>query len=260
MIKPSIKRWKINQAMLLLKLRAGSLYEDFINKLTSKKIRLPSPVPDNTRRGSIQQQESFRRAQSSETSTNATCSNTSSASTSTSEPAVNTTNATATTAVDSSNNAEVPSTSAVPKQLPPTYVPPINAPTQHTEIPLTSDILTGKLQQCKYWPICGSDARLCGGTVEGQCKVLGNDPPSTTEVTYQSRLRTWSRKAINSDCAWVICGKAIKCGGLIKAKCSKYGDNGTHIESRPTEKEMKEAKKKKEAARKRAARELKRQN
>ena len=221
MILPAIARWKINQAMKALKLKAGASYDQFFEKLNSEKVNLPPPSSSQrieSRRG-IQQNKSYHKAQS--------------------------------------EDALVEDTS-MPTRLPPTHVPPINAPAQVATIPPVSDIERSKFQRCVFWPMCESDARVCGGIRVETCNLYGmngtQETPPMNEVIHQRRLRDWSRQACIQDCAWVCCGKAILCGGLTKEKCSKYGKNGTHVDSRPTEEEMVKAKRVKEAARQRARR------
>ena len=83
--------------------------------------------------------------------------------------------------------------------------------------------------------------------------------PSMREISSQRRRHTWTGKALIQDCAWgSLCGKAVDCGRIIREKCEKYGTNGTHVHEKPSEQQVKQAKKEKEAARVRAFRQEKR--
>lgn len=74
--------------------------------------------------------------------------------------------------------------------------------------------------------------------------------------------RKFTEKAKCQKCAWVICGRAIDCGGFTQDKCKIFGVNGIHKASKPSLEDIDHARKKKDAERKRnerkskAAREL----
>ena len=86
-----------------------------------------------------------------------------------------------------------------------------------------------------------------------------HETPSMRDILSQRRRHTWTGRALIQDCAWgSLCGKAVDCGGLSKEKCEKYGSNGTHVHEKPSEQQVTQAKKEKEAARVRAYRQQKR--
>ena len=155
MINPAIKRWKINQEIRLLKLKAGTSYDDFLQKMKKETVSLPSPTRKRkaVKKGK-QHQQSYLEAQSME--------------------------------ID--NDANV-------ARLPPVHVPPLNAPTQHETVPPSlAPAGTITIQRCVFWPICDSDARICGGISEDTCRVYGRevgiqDTPSAGEVAKQRVVR-----------------------------------------------------------------------
>ena len=51
------------------------------------------------------------------------------------------------------------------RQLPPAHVPPLNAPTQRKTV-LPASVEPTDFKRCFFWPICKSDARVCGGMGE----------------------------------------------------------------------------------------------
>ena len=114
-----------------------------------------------------------------------------------------------------------------PQQLPPTHVPPLNAPAQSIFIPPSTHMAQGRFEKCVLWPICGKDARVCGGTSRETFNVYGIDgmkehgAPVESELLHQTRIHSWSDKAQKQDCAWPCCGKAIYCGDFLKDDCSK---------------------------------------
>lgn len=223
MINPAIKRWKINQEIRLLKLQAGASYDDFLRKMKQDTVTLPSPTRKRkTVKEGKQHQQSYLGAQSME--------------------------------IDGDTNLA---------RLPPAHVPPLNAPTQRKTVPPAS-VEPTDFKRCFFWPICKSNARVCGGTGEDTCtmysKGIGtHKTPSMREISSQRRRHTWTGKALVQDCAWgSLCGKAVDCGGIIREKCEKYGTNGTHVHEKPSEQQVTQAKKEKEAARVRAYRQQKR--
>ena len=47
--------------------------------------------------------------------------------------------------------------------------------------------------------------------------LIGFTEPSLTKMTNKKvKPREYSEKAQHQLCAWVVCGKAIKCGGFTK--------------------------------------------
>ena len=97
-------------------------------------------------------------------------------------------------------------------------------------------------------------------TKEG-CKTYGKngtkDTPSEKELQYQIRLKCWSISKQEQKCYWYpFCeNKCLDCGGIRKEECSKYGDNGSHKNERPTPSDLKKRKaEEKEKARKKARR------
>jgi hypothetical protein len=224
----------------LLKLEAGSSYDDLFNKFNKEKASLPSPKRKGRRENTgIQHNQSYLKAQ---------CENVD-----------------IETAQEEDNpTPEPPETftadndDPTPRQLPRTHVPPLNAPAQYMTIPPALNLAQGKFKQCVFWPLCDNDARICGGICEDMCSVFGKkEAPSMSEVARQRRYRTWSKSGLTRDCAWACCGMAVDCGGLIKNDCSKYGIDGTHVDSRPSEDEMKQMRLIKRAAKKKLARDLK---
>jgi len=61
--------------------------------------------------------------------------------------------------------------------------------------------------------------------------------PTDAELRKQLRQKTWTPKSKEWLCPWG-CGKAVDCGGRNKNACEKYGTNGTHADSRPSEEEL----------------------
>ena len=106
MISPAIKRWKINQSIVLLKLQAGNSYEEIFQKLASEKTNLPSPDRGAARQG-LQQSQSYLDAQS------------------------------------ANSEAQTANGDAALQQLTPTRVPPLNAPAQHNAIPPSFNTAVG---------------------------------------------------------------------------------------------------------------------
>ncbi|EJK51334.1 hypothetical protein THAOC_29500 [Thalassiosira oceanica] len=80
-------------------------------------------------------------------------------------------------------------------------------------------------------------------------EVNSMNAPTDAELRKQLRQKTWAPAAFNGQCPWG-CGKAGDCGGIRKNLCEKYGDEGTHADSRPTEAEVKQMKKDREKIRK----------
>ncbi|EJK46183.1 hypothetical protein THAOC_35159 [Thalassiosira oceanica] len=76
---------------------------------------------------------------------------------------------------------------------------------------------------------------LCNvfGTNGSQCM----NAPTDAELRKQLRQKTWTPKSKEWLCPWG-CGKAVDCGGRNKNACEKYGTNGTHADSRPSEEEL----------------------
>ena len=74
------------------------------------------------------------------------------------------------------------------------------------------------------------------------------EPPPTKKV----KPREYSEKARHQRCAWVVCGKAIECGGFTKEACKVYGKLGT--KEPPSKDETERARKANDATRKKIAR------
>ena len=83
---------------------------------------------------------------------------------------------------------------------------------------------------------------------DGEASSKGSErrnAPTNEELRKQGRYKTWAPSALNWQCPWG-CGKAGDCGGRRKNLCEKYGDGGTHVDSRPTEAQLKQIKKDRE--------------
>ena len=79
--------------------------------------------------------------------------------------------------------------------------------------------------RCAFWPICQDDR---GGVRHELCKTYGTNgtktAPSSTELSFQKRLHTWSDYEKKKNCFWYpFCGKALDCGGKTRDLCSKFG-------------------------------------
>ena len=76
-----------------------------------------------------------------------------------------------------------------------------------------------------------------------------DEAPSDQEIRVQIRHRTWTQTMLNRNCHWG-CGRALHCGGTRSDTCEKYGKNGTHKDSRPTEAQIEQMKKARRAKQK----------
>ena len=93
-------------------------------------------------------------------------------------------------------------------ELPPVFTQPLSAPGQTQHIPLSS-----------------------------QAK------PTESLSAAQRRDKNYVGAGRSRKCSWYpFCGEAIICGGIQKNSCSKFGTNGTHIDERPSEEELKQRK------------------
>ena len=103
-------------------------------------------------------------------------------------------------------------------------------------------------KQCAWWPCCDEDANICGGCTKVDCNIFGRmgtkraEAPSDQEIQVQIRLKTWTPIMMKRHCHWG-CGLALYCGGTKSNTCEKYGKNGTHKDSRPTEAQIEQMKK-----------------
>ena len=145
------------------------------------------------------------------------------------------------------------------QQLSPVFVPPISAPSQTSSIPVHTSTTQVKGGRCVFWPMCEEDSTSCGGSTKEGCRTYGKDgikdTPSEEELQYQIRLKCWSKSKQEQKCYWYpFCeNKCLDCGGIRKAECTKYGDDGSHKNERPPELELNKRKaEEKRKARKRA--------
>ena len=226
MCKPFVKKWKNNQLRELLEIKAGKSYTNIINKLKSDTISLAPPMNSRPQVLTVHQQHRKNQQQQSPTTTNTTT----------------TTTTTTTTANDTTY------------QQGRAFVPPLSAPAQTATVPVpTITASQTKGGKCAFWPICQDDRTTCGGVRHELCKTYGTNgtktTPSSTELSYQQRLHTWSDYEKKKNCFWFpFCGKALDCGGKTKGLCSKFGKG----HSPPCSEE--ELKKKKAAAKAEARR------
>ncbi len=208
MIKPAIKRWKINQAMALLKLQAGESYDVLFQRMKGQTV-------------SLQPQE---KTQSYEVERNTT--DPSSADQ-------------ASVARDSNAGTDEP---AAPQRLPRPVVPPPCAPTQTKVVRVSSS--SGK--KCAFWPVCKLSCDECGGHSRDKCKIYGvngsksAEAPSESEVNHQRRLCNWKPEVVQQNCVWHPWCKstAAECGGIRFTICKKFGSNGTDREQAPSREEV----------------------
>ena len=145
-----------------------------------------------------------------------------------------------------SSTSDNATTAAATTTLRRPFVPPICAPNQTRDIPVSSTAgSTNEVGKCVYWPICQMNRDECGGYSKELCKTYGTNgtemPPSEEQLQQQIRLHTWSDHAKKRNCYWYpFCGKAVSCGGTTKEKCSMYGTGGTTTP--PSKSELKDAK------------------
>ena len=203
MIPPAVKRFKINQQAELVKLQTKESYAKIFEEFQRDKTSLPLPPAPATK-------GKKRKRTTTET------------------------------------NAEATENDDSPRLLPPLFTQPLSAPGQTQRIFMSA--ATSAIGRCAFWPICSDGVMICGGITEESCKVYGKDgtktPPSKTALESSKRDMTWTGKSRTQNCYWYpYCNnKAIDCGGIGKAKCSKYGDGGTHFAQRPTDEELKSRK------------------
>ena len=200
MVNPWLKKWKVNQLREALALKAGKSYTNIINKLKSDTISLPPPVNPRPQVLTVHQQH--RQNQQRQTQS---------------------------VAASATTNAPTANYDGMLPQLGRPFVPPINAPAQEAVVPVpTITASQTKGGNCAFWPICQDDRTTCGGVSYELCKTYGTNgtktAPSSTELSYQQRLHTWSDYEKKKNCFWFpFCGKALDCGGKTKVLCSKFG-------------------------------------
>ena len=124
------------------------------------------------------------------------------------------------------------------------FVPPICAPAQTRDIPVSTAASNDEVGKCAYWPICKKNRRDCGGYSKDLCRTYGingtETSPSEKQLQQQIRLHTWSDHWKKRKCWYPYCGNAVDCGGASRDKCSTYGIGGTTTQ--PSESELKDAK------------------
>lgn len=201
MIRPSVKRWKINQQQVLLRLQTRDSYNELFDKLKRQTVTLPPPQnPKKT----IHTKQTTRNDEAS---------------------------------VHNSTDRD----KSAPPQLPCPHVAPLCAPTQERVIPVFKATFRRCAfwpiceMDCKE---CGGDRKeLCKTYGTNRTKKA----PSQQQLDLQIRLNTWGDLMKARDCAWhPFCKKkAVVCGGRIKNECSDLGVDGCHIDERPTDEELK---------------------
>ena len=83
--------------------------------------------------------------------------------------------------------------------------------------------------------------------------LIGFTEPSPTKKTKKKvKPREYWEKAQHQLCAWVVCGKAIECGGFTKKACKVYGKHGK--KEPPPKDEIERARRANDATRKKNAR------
>jgi hypothetical protein len=153
-----------------------------------------------------------------------------------------------------SKNSKQSSTAATTLPLnDPPHVPPPSAPGQKQYVESSSEKLN---KRCAWWPACDKDVTVCGGSSKKTCNIFGTNgsqcrnAPTDEDLRRQVRYKTWAPATLKWLCPW-SCGKAVDCGGRRRDLCEKYGNNGTHIGTKPSEEELKQIQN--ERARKRMA-------
>jgi hypothetical protein len=198
MLKPAVKRWKINQQIKLLELQAGEPYKEFIQRLKGEKVSLPPPANPSKKQS----------ASASGTQKQSSAANT-----------------------DNRNLGP----QKLPRPHVPPLCAPTQSRFVPVSVTNGSQNNDGK---CYYWPMCMQDRRVCRGYRPELCKTFGkkgtDETPSERTLKYHIRLHSWSEYSKKSNCYWFpFCGKALVCGGRTPLECAKYGENGSHKDAVP---------------------------
>lgn len=190
MIKPAIKRWKVNSKIALLKLQCGDVYTAILNQMKSRTTILPPPTNPRPNRRTARQlpQEATQ------------------------------------------NNEDMNTMLLLPEpHVPPLCAPTQSSviPGSNEALQVGSGRCAWWPCCKKDKLVChGSTKDLC--TYYG--KHGKETPPSKSEFDRQKRLHTWKPDQKKKACVWhPYCeSKQVDCGGVRRNLCSKYGNDGTH--------------------------------
>ena len=61
------------------------------------------------------------------------------------------------------------------------FVPPICAPAQTRDIPVSTAASNDEVGKCAYWPICKKNRRDCGGYSKDLCRTYGINGTETSD-------------------------------------------------------------------------------